>query len=198
MDLSELDPVNQAFLTASGLPAGRSSTTCGTSLLLAGEPLAAGDGRLGGEACVSRHFARACEALAVGPLRSPFLTEHVLPVCGALRRTRDIVTDACVAWDLTRHVDAATLIATELVSLTTRHASTMMSVTALLHQDTLYLWVRGGTETGLTPRFDATTNLSLLILHTVADHWGVMVDGDDTVIWAALRQAAQMSPRPAA
>ncbi|MCY1145762.1 hypothetical protein OWR29_47860, partial [Actinoplanes sp. Pm04-4] len=166
----------------------RSSVTCGTALLVAGDPrnLVTDSDRPGIQPKLSRLLTRAHEALAVGPLQSPSFTGHVLPVRGAGRHGREIVTRACVAWKLVQHIDVAKVIVSELISHTVSHASTMMSVTALLYRETVYLWVRGGTRWDVTPTFDTATNLSLLILHAVADHWGVMDDHNDTVIWAAL------------
>jgi hypothetical protein len=56
-----------------------------------------------------RRFGRAREALAMGLLRSPSFVERVLPVAGAARRSRDIVTHACLVWGLTNLAGAASL-----------------------------------------------------------------------------------------
>jgi hypothetical protein len=137
-------------------------------------------------AALARRFARAREVLTVGLLRSPSFVEQLLPISGSPRRTRDIVTQACLAWGLTHLTGAATMLASELVSRTIRQASTIMTVVALLDRDVLYLWVRAGGAPAVGPSDERAAVLEAVVIDTLADHWGHLRDGHEAVIWAAL------------
>jgi hypothetical protein len=190
IDLSGMPAADHALLTGSALPARCNSMTSGTAVLVCGAKPAdavVGVGNHGLRARMTRHLARACEALTVQPLCSPSFAELALPMSGAARRTRDLVTQACLTWDLPHLTGAAALIANELVSYSIRHASTVMTVVTLLHHDILYLAVRAGSRLDPTPQHrDPATSLELLIINSLADHWGFLTDDDDVVIWAAL------------
>jgi hypothetical protein len=201
IDLSALSPADHAVLAASSLPAGHSAMSSGTALLLCGEDFmlaGANPDHPGLHARMSRHFARACDALTVGPLRSPSFAEQLLPVSGAARRSRDLVSHAVRTWDLAHLSTSASMIVSELVSHTIRHASTIMTVTVVLHRGVVYLWVRGGNRSIPTsPPTDKADNLELELIHTLADHWGFLLDHDDMVIWAALPAFAARPSAPA-
>jgi len=127
------------------------------------------------------------KALIAGTPTSPFITEHLLPVTGAARRSRDVATAACLAWELPGLIGAAASIVTELISHTIRQSSTMMTLVVLLQDDVLSLWVRGGSLAGPSPSpADPTADTELMIVHALADYWALFSDGDDAVTWAAL------------
>ena len=189
IDLSDLPPAGRAAMTGSPPPAQHGTVASGTEMLLCGtssiEAYPHPD-RPGRQSALVRLFLRAREALTVGVLRSPSLVEQVLPVSGSARHSRDIVTYACVAWDLTRVTGAATVLASELVSRTIQQTSTIMTVVALLERDILYLCVRAGSAPALEPPDERTAALQAVVIDTLADHWGHLSDDHETVTWAAL------------
>jgi hypothetical protein len=189
IDLPEMSPADRGTVTGSALWVQHSSIASGTAMLLSRTPFTAvraARQRMGRRAALMRRFDQAREALAVGLLRSPSFVEQVLPVAGAARRSRDIVTHACLVWGLTNLAHAATLLASELVSRTIRQTSTILTVVALLDRDVLYLWVRAGSTPAPGPPAEPEAALEAVVIGALADHWGSWPDGHDTVIWAAL------------
>ncbi|GAB2584430.1 hypothetical protein Aab01nite_54170 [Paractinoplanes abujensis] len=115
----------------------------------------------------------------------PPFHDVLLPLPGAARHARDIVTGACAVWDLPHLAAPATLIASGLVNHVCDHVATMMTVIVLHHDKVLYLSVRSGTmlDSG-SPHAD--TNLDLTLIHASASSWGFLLDGGDLVTWATL------------
>ncbi|WP_305785648.1 hypothetical protein [Symbioplanes lichenis] len=111
----------------------------------------------------------------------PSISEVLLPATGAGRHARVIVTAACHAWRLPQVVPAAATVATELVLLSSRTASTFMQLTVGPYGDMLYLTLRSGRSSTFA------ADLSLTMINALADAWGLLSDGPDTVMWAALR-----------
>ncbi|WP_250036688.1 hypothetical protein [Paractinoplanes maris] len=189
LDLPDMPASDRIVVTGSSLTIGYSTMASGTTILLSPEPpidVAARRHELGRSPAVTGRFAHACEALAVGLLRSPSFVEQILPISGSARAARDIVTQACLAWDLTHLTGAAALLASELVSQTVRRASTIMTVVALLDRGILYLWVRAGRQPPPEPPDEHCAALESLVIDALADRWGLLPDGDDKVIWAAM------------
>jgi hypothetical protein len=189
IDVTDMPPTDRVAVAGTALAGEHSSIVSGATILLCDE--SPGErprqrNRCERQATLRRLFAQAREALAVGLLRSPSFVEQVLPVSGAARHSRDVVTHACLAWRLTPLTGPAALIASELVSRTIHQASTIMTLVALLDQGVLYLWVRGGSTPVPDPPDEQTAGLQTVVIDALADHWGVLNDGHDTVIWAAL------------
>jgi hypothetical protein len=61
-------------------------------------------------------YACVADALSVLTRHDDVVHELILPVPGAARRARDIVTEACARWDFPRLTAHAALIVTELVT----------------------------------------------------------------------------------
>jgi hypothetical protein len=189
LDLPDMSAPDRVVVTCSSLTADYGSMASGTTTLLCGDPsidVTAPRHQPARSAALTRRFALAREALTLGLLRSPSFVEQVLPVSGSARHIRDIVTHACLAWGLTHLSGTATLLASELVSQTIRQASTIMTVVTLLDRGILYLWVRAGNEEPPEPPDEHTTALGALVIDELADHWGLLPDGHDTVMWAAM------------
>jgi hypothetical protein len=188
LDLPDMPASDRLVVTDSLLTAGYGSMALGTTVLLCRDPsLDVAVRRQSGRGpALARRFAHACEALAVGLLRSPSFVEQILPISGSARRARDIVTGACLTWDLTHLIGAATVLASEMVSQTIRQASTIMTVVALLDRGVLYLWVRAGSKPPPGPPYERAATLEVLLIDGLADQWGLLPDGHDTVIWAAM------------
>jgi hypothetical protein len=78
---------------------------------------------------------RGVEGIAETPDPTPrAVLEELLPVPGASRRARNVVTDACLRWDLPNVVGAAAIIISELVSNVVDHAHTVMTI-EVAHRD---------------------------------------------------------------
>jgi hypothetical protein len=185
IDLPAMPPAERSMVTGSALSieAGWGLMLTGTTMLLC--PGAAGRACGGTPMCGC--LARATEALIADAGRSPVIREDILPVHGAARRSRDIVTEACLGWGLPQAIGVGTTIVTELVNHVIEHASTIMALVVARHRDVVYLAVRSGALTRPTPRkTEPVANLDLMVIHALADHWGVLPDGPDTVTWAAV------------
>jgi hypothetical protein len=189
IDLPDVSPADRRTMTDAVFSPDHSSMASGTVMLLSRTSSIAGTAprhQSGRRATLLRLFGRAREALAVGLLRSPSFVEQVLPVAGAARRSRDIVTHACLVWGVTELAGTARLLASEMVNRTIRQASTIMTVVALLDRDVLYLWVRAGGTLAPDVPDKADSALEAVVIEALADHWGLLPDGHDTVLWAAL------------
>ncbi|MEV6488882.1 hypothetical protein AB0M20_09645 [Actinoplanes sp. NPDC051633] len=189
LDLPDMSASDRVVVTSSSPSAECGTMASGTTVLLCADlstDLLMHHHQRGRGAALTRRFARAREVLTVGLLRSPSFVEQLLPISGAPRRTRDIVTQACLAWGLTHLTGAATMLASEMVSRTIRQASTIMTVVALLDRDVLYLWVRASSAPAVEPPDERAAALEAVVIDTLADHWGHLRDGPEAVTWAAL------------
>jgi hypothetical protein len=187
VDLSEIPVLDQARVIGSAVPSGPGVIAYDSAvLLLADQPHHPAGNSDGLGVRMRRALEQTTQAVAWGPLSSPFFVEQLLPASGAARSSRDTVTGACVAWNRPQRAMVAAQIGSELVSHTIRRVSTLMTFMVLLHQDVLYLTVRGGSR---AERVEP--DLELTVIHAFADRWGFLSDDDDTIIWAA------MNARPA-
>jgi anti-anti-sigma factor len=128
-------------------------------------------------------------SLAVGPA-TPMLIEDLLPVSGAGRRAREVVTEACARWALPRLTGPACIIATELVGNASVHAGTMIEFRVVLRPRHLHLAVYDGSPD--PPRRqpqDQRGGRGLLLVEAVALSWGHLCTGDGKVVWATLARA---------
>jgi hypothetical protein len=121
----------------------------------------------------------------------PSISEDLLPVSGSTRHARDVVTEACLRWDLPGLVAPASLIVTELVANGIDHAHTMMSLRVALCPRHLNLAVRDGRVDPPEPRGpDAPPSgrgRGLLLVGSVAYSWGWLPSEGGKVVWASLR-----------
>ena len=121
---------------------------------------------------------------------SPLVVEALLPVAGAPRRARDLVTEACVRSNLARLIPAATVIISELVSNVIDHAHTMMTVEVALRPSQLYLAVHDGSSAPpVLRRADDVQSHDGRGLHLVAAFstaWGHTAEGSGKTVWATV------------
>jgi hypothetical protein len=117
------------------------------------------------------------------------IIEEILPVSGAARRAREIVTEACARWEIPRLADPACVIATELVANAVRHARTLIELHVLLRPRHLCLAVRDGSSRPPRPRHphrDGGRGLALVDAFSLA--WGHLPTSRGKVVWATLNR----------
>jgi hypothetical protein len=115
---------------------------------------------------------------------STVLDDQLLPVSGAGRHGRNMVTEACAAADLPDVVGRAALVANELINYVAEAARTIMTFTIHQHGDTLYLAVRHGPVAG------SPEGAGLVLVDMLSSHWGFLRADDDIVTWGAVPTAA--------
>jgi len=193
-DLSGLEveqPLALAVFTAVMRQAGRWP---GTRVLLCAPPPATREHLLTGayhRLPLFDSLAAARDQLRNDRKSMPGISEELLPVAGSTRHARDIVTEACLRWDLPGLLAPASLIVTELVGNVIDHAHTMMEVRLSLRPRHLNMAVGDGSP--LPPVVQAPEQGSgggrgLLLVEAVADAWGWLPSHGGKVVWAALRR----------
>ncbi len=129
-----------------------------------------------------------------GQFAGSVLTEQLLPVTGAVRHARDLATEVCAAWDLPHLLGPVSLLVSELVSNAVEHAGTMITVQFVRRSRYLHVAVRDGIpqEPVLDPPPPGSVRRGhgLVLIDSVATHWGTLPTGDGKVVWATLATAA--------
>ncbi len=138
---------------------------------------------------------------AVSALGTPepesFLSAPLKPVAGTARLSRELVTEACVRWELPHLAGAACIVVTELVNNVVVHARTPMTVMLARHGDSMSVAVRD--RSTHVPRFSGEPvpvtsygGRGLLLIDSVAQRWGSLVLADGKVVWAVLEPEDQV------
>ncbi|GLY03211.1 STAS domain-containing protein [Actinoplanes sp. NBRC 101535] len=129
-------------------------------------------------------------AVTAGRVTVPSMTDRLLPVSGAARRARDLVTEACAAWDLPGLIAPASLVTSELVSNGVEHASTMLTLQISHRSRHVHVAVRDGSSDA--PFMSTNGDVSALrgrglrLVEAVSTRWGWLPTTDGKVVWAAL------------
>jgi len=109
---------------------------------------------------------------------------------GTPTRARDLVTEACLRWDLPDLVPAASVITTELVTNAVQHAGGCSYLTLSLDARFLRVSVRDSSDAPPVPRQPAPlapNGRGLLIVDSLATGWGYVPYPPGKVVWASLR-----------
>ncbi|WP_433796561.1 ATP-binding protein [Actinoplanes sp. CA-252034] len=117
------------------------------------------------------------------------LVESLPPLPGAPRHARDLVTEACVRWDLGHLTGPATLITSELVSNVLDHAHTTMTLHIALRPACLYLAVEDGSASPPAPVRHPSTGPAgrgLHLVEAVSTTWGYSLGAGGKTVWATL------------
>jgi anti-anti-sigma regulatory factor len=134
----------------------------------------------------------AVRSLGRAPL-APSLSEDLLPTVGAGRRARELVTEACLSWDVPALVSPACTVVTELVNNVVAHAHTMMRLRLSLRGRHLQIAVRDG-STELPVARDvpavAMSGRGLALVDSVTRSWGSLSIEGGKVVWAVLDAAS--------
>ena len=117
--------------------------------------------------------------------------EELLPVSHAARHARNLVTDACLRWDLPDLVGPAALIISELVTNVVDHAHTLMTIEVAHRDSHLYLAVHDGASAPPVPRklagnAQALRGRGLMLVAAAATTWGYDQNEDGKTVWATV------------
>jgi hypothetical protein len=194
VDLGELivaEPPALAVLTAVTLQAGRWP---GTPVLLAAPQPPTWT--LLGAAAYRRIpvFEAVTEALEYAIRESPgppTITDELLPVSGAARHGRNMVTDACLRWQLADLIAPGSLIIGELIANVIDHAHTMMTVRLSLRNRYFLIAVRDGSTIEPAPAVQlpdpsVMAGRGLFLINATAHSWGSLPALGGKVVWASL------------
>lgn len=151
------------------------------------------------QACDGLRYADDCdkalaEALAEADAEDAGRTLRIRlrPVPESCRQVRQLVTQACSAWQHSDAAATATLVATELVANVVRHAHTTMEFTLGLRDGRLTMAVRDGSRLmprALDPAVTAAGGRGLRLVRDLTDAWGVLPITDGKVVWSQLTAA---------
>ncbi|GGQ63669.1 ATP-binding protein [Couchioplanes azureus] len=119
----------------------------------------------------------------------PRIRVRLRPVPDACRQVRQLVTQACAAWQVRELAATISLVATELVANVVRHAHTTMEFTLGLRDGRVCLTVRDGSRLLPRPKDPGVSEAGGRGLHLVrelTDAWGVLPVSDGKVVWTKL------------
>ncbi|MFG1676499.1 ATP-binding protein [Micromonospora sp. NPDC049282] len=125
------------------------------------------------------------------PAAAPELIEAELPpVAEAAREARSLIVDGCARWGLPELVEPACIAVTEMVNNVVAHALTPMTLRLAQRGDALHAAVRDHAVgrpayAGPAP-VDSVGGRGLLLIDTVARHWGSTPLPDGKVVWCVL------------
>lgn len=113
------------------------------------------------------------------------------PQVGAARHARELITEACLRWELPELAGPGCIVVTELVNNVIAHAKTPMVVLLGVHGDVMSVAVRD--QSTVVPSFDgepvpvtAYGGRGMLLIDSVAERWGCLAVSDGKVVWAQL------------
>ncbi|WP_143232925.1 STAS domain-containing protein [Actinoplanes regularis] len=193
VDLSGAIVTEPAALSVFLAAARQAAVWPGTPLLLAApDPalarlLSSGYGRLTLHTSVR-------EALDVEPWqRALTIADTLLPVSGAARHARGLVTEGCVRWELPHLIGPASVVVGELVTNAAVHAQTMIDLRLSLGRRHLIVAVRdGGDALPVLPppaSADPADPRGLLLVDSLAHRWGTLPAYGGKVVWATLSRS---------
>jgi hypothetical protein len=119
----------------------------------------------------------------------PLVIDELVPEPGAPRHARRLVNEACSRWSLPEVAGPASLVASELVTNAVEHAATPMTLRISRRDRYVHIAVRDGSpvEPALRrPLVTESGGRGLLLISSVATHWGSLPCRDGKVVWATL------------
>jgi anti-anti-sigma regulatory factor len=119
----------------------------------------------------------------------PLVIDELMPEPDAPRHARRLVDEACAQWSLPDLAGPASLVASELVTNAVEHAATPMTLRISRRDRYVHLAVRDGSAVEPTLRQPLATESGgrgLLLISSVAAHWGSMPCRDGKVVWATM------------
>lgn len=192
IDLSDLVVVDKRTLSLFTAMVRQAAMWPGIPLLICAAPPtvseALASGRFG-RLPVHATVAEALAVVAAGQGGPPAVVDQLLPIAGAPRHARTLVTEACTTWSLPDLIGPASLIVSELVTNAVEHAGTIMTLRISRRLRHLHLAVRDGSAAEPKPHrpgFTEAGGRGLLLVEKIATHWGSMPSRDGKVVWATL------------
>ncbi|WP_306213087.1 ATPase [Actinoplanes sp. RD1] len=188
VDLSRTSVPEPAALAVFTAVVRQAATWPGTPVLLCGAvPDVAGLLAGGGYGRMSLHdsVAAGLAMLDEGRESLLFITDELLPVSGASRHARNMVTEACGRWSLPQLAGPASLVVSELVANVIDHVGTIMTLRISHRGRYLHLAVRDGSPVA-PERSDRPGPSGLAMVDSLATHWGWLPTRDGKVVWATL------------
>ena len=141
-------------------------------------------------ALISHADSRAEAMTAIGEQPEPRrIRMRLRPVPDACRQVRQLVNQACTAWQHSDAAATAALVATELVANVVRHAHTTMEFTMGLRDGRLSLAVRDGSRLlprPADPKVSDAGGRGLRLIRELTESWGVLSVPDGKVVWTHL------------
>jgi anti-sigma regulatory factor (Ser/Thr protein kinase) len=106
-------------------------------------------------------------------------------VIGTLARCRSVAGMRLASWSLPEHrIEAAVLVANELVTNAVQHAGTAVRVRLVLDEDALCVRVRDFSREAPVDRSD--DGLGLVVVDALTTRWGFELREDGKTVWARL------------
>jgi anti-anti-sigma regulatory factor len=192
VELSALEPADETTFSLFTAVARQAEQWPGTPLLICapspGVSAMLERGRYG-QLAVYGTIEEGRRAVVGGRAAALSVSDHLPPIAGAVRRARDLATEACAAWDLPDLVGPACLVVSELVSNAVEHAGTMLTVRLTRRSRYLHIAVRDGSPEEPVPagsKLLAERGRGLRLVESLAAHWGWLPSRDGKVVWATL------------
>ncbi|MGA5305890.1 ATP-binding protein [Nucisporomicrobium flavum] len=133
-------------------------------------------------------------ARAAALAESPAMTEDLLPISGAARQARNVITEACLLWDEPDLIGSAALVVSEMVTNAVVHAHTMMTMQVHLRPCHVRIAVFDGSGRPAAARaasVSGTGGRGLHLVEAVSEVWGSATLPEGKVVWAALSRTGR-------
>jgi anti-anti-sigma regulatory factor len=127
----------------------------------------------------------------LGAPRGDRLSINLEPRPGAARQARELITEACARWERPGLTGSACIVVTEMVNNVVAHANTSMVVMLAANGNGMSVAVRDQSATlplftGAPVAPTAFGGRGMLLIDSVASHWGSLALSDGKVVWALL------------
>jgi anti-anti-sigma factor len=196
VDLAAVEVLDDITLTVFGAFARAASNWPGCPVLLSAADQTVADGldRLAVDRLAPLYRSRAEAVAAAGDMPPPARVRSPLPrTAAALAVARNLVRDACVAWNQRHLVDDAELIVSEIVANAVQHAGGPVDLVLTHRPRYLHMSVRDRSTVAPVRTMPSPETLlggrGLLLLDAIATGWGTTETGDGKAVWATLRIA---------
>ena len=192
IDVAALEIDDPAALDVLGAVVGRTAEWPAVPVVLCGAGPATAKTIAAWPDCAAVSTAPGCAEALAGAKEEPEprrIRVRLRPVPDACRQVRQLVNQACSAWQRTELAANAALVATELVANVVRHAHTTMEFTVGVRDDRMCLTVRDGSRVLPRPGDPGVTQAGgrgLRLVRELTEAWGVLPIIDGKVVWTHL------------
>ncbi|RZU54092.1 anti-anti-sigma factor [Krasilnikovia cinnamomea] len=192
IDLSGMEVAGSTALSLFTSVARQAASWPGTPVLLCAPPAVATELEHGryGKLTVHPDLDAARRAAPHEGTATRSVFDRLLPVTGAVRHARDMATDACARWGLPHLTGPACLVVSELVANAVEHAGTMITLQICHRGRYLNIAVHDGSPTPpeliKLQALDRERGRGIMLVDSVAAHWGWLPSREGKVVWATL------------